>query len=110
MNKKFVIMALLLSAFCFTGFAQEMSNPETPRYIAKASEENEYTVVVEADIWENGKKVAHETETFTIIAKDKSAAENEAIKRFKKLHDNGHAGHLQRLIVRCTSTKDACRL
>ena len=34
MNKKFVIMALLLSAFCFTGFAQEMSNPETPRYIA----------------------------------------------------------------------------
>ena len=34
MNKKFVIMTLLLSAFCFTGFAQEAFNSEAPLYIA----------------------------------------------------------------------------
>lgn len=109
MKKKLVVMAVLLSAICFTGFAQEAFNSEAPRYIAKESEEKEYTVVVEADVWKDG-KATHDTQTFTIIAKDKSAAEKEAIKRFKTWHGDSKGNNLSRLMVRCTSTKDACRL
>ena len=109
MKKKLVVMAVLLSAIWFTGFAQEAFNSEAPRYIAKESEEKEYTVVVEADVWKDG-KATHDTQTFTIIAKDKSAAEKEAIKRFKTWHGDSKGNNLSRLMVRCTSTKDACRL
>ena len=74
MKKKLVVMAVLLSAICFTGFAQEAFNSEAPRYIAK------------------------------------ECAGKEAIKRFKTWHGDSKGNNLSRLMVRCTSTKDACRL
>ncbi len=50
-------------------------------------------------------------ETFVIIAYNYSAAEKEAIRRFRNLHDRrGYAGFIQKLVVRCTSTKNACQI
>ena len=38
MKKKLAVMAIVLSAFCFTGFAQEVFNPTSSQYVAKGRE------------------------------------------------------------------------
>ena len=110
MNKKFVIMAILLSAFCFTGFAQEVLNSEAPRYIAKASEEKEYTFIVFGKVFINGQWV-EKREKFVIISKSQNEAEDSAHAKFKIMYSNTAGDNIRRVVITCESIKDnACQL
>ena len=85
MKKKLVVMAVLLSAFCFTGFAQKAFNSETPRYIAKAAEEKEYTFIVFGKVLIDGDWV-EKREKFTFIDKSQSNAQDRAKNAFSYMY------------------------
>ena len=108
MNKKIVMMAILLSAVCFTGFAQEALTPEVQHYIAQGNktEEKEYTFIVSGEVKMDGEWV-FKKEKFTIIAKSRTSAETQAKNSFNNMY-----GTYQKCNVTliCESTKDACKL
>ena len=111
MKKKFVIMALLLSAFCFTGFAQEVLNSEAPRYIAQTnkSAKKEYTLIVVGQVKIN-KEWRFKREKFTIAATSYDNAESKAKERFKAIY-HGYPVDAASVSVTCESIKDnACQL
>ena len=104
MKKKLAVMAIVLSAFCFTGFAQEVFNPTSSQYVAKGETEKEYTVVhigqVKIDgVWQ------HRKERFVIMAESKSKAENKARDKFRNLY-KGYS--TQGVTVTCESTGNRC--
>ncbi len=110
MKKKLVIMAILLSAFCFTGFAQEVLNSEAPRYIAKASDEKEYTFIVLGRVFINGHWVKKQ-EKFVIISESKNEAEDSARAKFKIMYSNTAGDNIRDVVITCESVKDnVCQL
>jgi len=115
MKKKLIVVAMLLFAICFTGFAKETITAESSQYIAKGSKrtETQYTVVVQADVYSDDRNFEVKTETFIIVAEDHKIAENKAIRKFKALYahePNNYTGHIKRIVVRCSSLNNACMM
>ena len=116
MKKKLIVVAMLLFAICFSGFAKEAITAESSQYIAKGSKktETQYTVVVQADVYDDEEENFEvKTETFIIVAENRKVAENEAIRKFKDLYARGYnhyTGHIKRIVVRCSSIDNACRM
>ena len=108
MNKKIVMMAILLSAVCFTGFAQEALTPEVQHYVAQGNktEEKEYTFIVSGEVKMDGEWV-FKKEKFTIIAKSRTSAENNAKIKFRNMYGTYEKRNITLI---CESTKDACKL
>lgn len=108
MKKKLAVMAILLSAFCFTGFAQEAPNSETPRYIAKESEEKEYTFIVFGQVQIDGKWV-DKREKFVFIAKSMKGAQTRAHNTFVEMYCGN--GGVRNVKITCEAVKDnVCKL
>lgn len=108
MNKKIVMMAILLSAVCFTGFAQEALTPEVQHYVAQGNktEEKEYTFIVSGEVKMDGEWV-FKKEKFTIIAKSRTSAETQAKNKFSNMY-----GFYEKrsITITCESTKNACQI
>ena len=117
MKKKLVIMAVLLSAICFTGFAQEAFNSEAPRYIAKETKakEKEYTFIVSGQVKIDGEWVL-KREKFVIIDKSLFDAEKRARDKFSILYTGRTVsaapyGSIKSVVVTCESVKEnVCEL
>jgi len=89
MKKKLVVMAMLLFAICFAGFAQGAFSAEPSQYVAKAEEEKkEYTIVVRGKILEKagGSKTITKEETFVLIDTSLSSARSRAKRAFRDLY------------------------
>lgn len=108
MKKKLVVVAMLLFAICFTGFAKEAITAESSQYIAKESEEKEYTFVVLGKIKVNG-KWEHRKERFVIIDKSLSSAQGKARKKFISMY-HGYTIDYPSITITCESTNNACQL
>lgn len=85
MKKKLVLMAMLLFAICFAGFAQEAFSAEPSQYVAKAEEEKEYTFNVAGQVKIDGKWVL-KRERITVTAKSQISAENKARDEFSRMY------------------------
>ena len=108
MKKKLVVMAVLLSAICFTGFAQEAPNLEASQYIAKASEEKEYTFIVFGQVQIDGKWV-DKREKFVFIAKSMKGAQTRAHNTFVEMYCGN--GGVRNVKITCEAVKDnVCKL
>ena len=114
MKKKLVLMAMLLFAICFAGFAQEAVNTGSSKYIAKGDVEKEYTLIVFGKVWIDG-SWQDKKERFVIIAKSVNAAEKIAKNKFATIYTTSNdyrvaidRKELKKLSVICESTKDAC--
>ena len=109
MKKKLVLMAVLLSAICFTGFAQEAFNLEASQYIAKASEEKEYTLIVVGRV-RIKKEWVFKREKFTIAATSYDNAETKAKNKFKTIY-HSYQIDVDGVSVTCESVKEnVCEL
>ena len=111
MKKTLVMVAMLLFAISFTGFAKEAITAESSQYIAKTStkgsKEKEYTFTVV------GKVITHDgwilkRETFRIIDTSLSSAQTKAKNKFLNIY-SGKVDTSSVTIV-CESTKNMCRL
>lgn len=85
MKKKLVVVAMLLFAVCFSGFAQEAFSAESSQYVAKAEEAKEYTFNVAGQVKIDGKWVLRR-ERITVTAKSQSAAERRAKDEFSRIY------------------------
>ncbi len=109
MKKKLVMLAVMLSAFCFIGFAQEVFNSEVPRYIAQGNKEKEYTLIVFGRV-QTGEQRVEKREKFVIFAKTITEAENTAIDKFRKMYANS-SNSPSNVVVTCESIRDnVCEL
>lgn len=112
MKKKLVVVAMLLFAICFTGFAKEAITAESSQYIAKTStkgsKEKEYTFTVAGKVkTENGWIL--KKETFRIIDTSLSSAQQKAKDKFVRMYGYSKVDTGSVTIV-CESTKNMCRL
>lgn len=85
MKKKLVLMAVLLFAICFAGFAQEAFSAEPSQYVAKADEEKEFTFIVAGQVKIDGKWVLRR-ERITVTAKSQLRAEERARNEFSRMY------------------------
>ena len=104
MKKKLAVMAIVLSAFCFTGFAQEVFNSTSSQYVAKGEKKREYTLIVTGEV-KIGGEWTRKKERFVIMAESKSKAENKARDKFRNLY-KGYS--TQGVTVTCESTGNRC--
>lgn len=108
MKKKLVMLAVMLSAFCFIGFAQEVFNSEVPRYIAQENKEKEYTFIVFGRVQTGGQWV-EKREKFVIFAKTIKDAENSADRKFRGMYGGNVAP--RNVVITCESIRDnVCEL
>lgn len=109
MKKTLFVMAMLLcGATLFTGFAQEVFNPESFKYIAKEDETKEYTFIVTGQVRIND-KWEHKKEKFVIIDKSLSSAQRKAREKFNRLYRGYEIRH-NSITITCESTNNACQL
>lgn len=104
MKKKLAVMAIVLSAFCFTGFAQEVFNSTSSQYVAKGEKKKEYTLIVTGEV-KIGGEWKFKKERFVIIAKSHTEAEEIAIKKFNQMYGSYYTRNVTFI---CESTKDRC--
>ena len=114
MEKKLVLMAMLLFAICFAGFAQEAFSVDPSQYVAKAEEEKEFTLIVAGQVKIDGKWVL-KRERFVIIARRLGDAESAAKNKFSYLYTGDSYAfattgvkRIKSVVVTCESTRDAC--
>jgi hypothetical protein len=85
MKKKLVLIAMLLFAICFAGFAQEAFSAEPSQYVAKAEEKKEFTFIVAGQVKIEGKWVL-KRERITVTAEFQSRAEEKARNEFSRMY------------------------
>ena len=104
MKKKLAVMVIVLSAFCFTGFAQEVFNSTSSQYVAKGEKKREYTLIVTGEV-KIGGEWTRKKERFVIIAKSHTEAEGIAKKKFDEMYGSYYTRNVTFI---CESTKDRC--
>ena len=115
MKKKLVLMAVLLFAICFAGFAQEAFSAEPSQYVAKAEEEQEYTFILSAEFRETGSPTwFFRQDKLVVIATSLEKARNMATDRFVKRHiDMNYSNainltQIRKFSIVCESPNNAC--
>jgi len=115
MKKKLVVVAMLLFAVCFAGFAQGAFSAEPSQYVAKAEEEKEYTFIVSGELLaRNSPDWFFRRDRFVIIAKSLKGAERMAKNKFTNKYiyigysDAENLGRIRGFTIECESVRNAC--
>ena len=115
MKKKLVVVAMLLFAICFTGFAKEAITAESSQYIAKAepksTKQQSFTFIVFGRVKPKDDKNSDYTskkEWFKIMATSMEDAQKEAIEKFKRMYSS-YTIEKDSITITCEDTGNQCR-
>ena len=115
MKKKLIVVAMLLFAICFTGFAKEAITAESSQYIAKeetkSTKPQAFTFIVIARVKPKNDKNSDYTfrkEWFRIMGTSMETAKKEAISRFQQMYSS-YTIEKGSITVTCEDSGNQCR-